>query len=349
MAEARHAKVQSEASPSWSRAYDAGKAVAIVLVVLAHVTRWYTGQGVNTPVQPSRPLALLTNYIYMFHMPLFIFVSGGVYGICIDKGKYRDGARFLLNKIHRLLIPYYIWGMLVVAPLMVGLGFAHSSYLHYAWKSIVLAEDGRHLWFIFTLFMLFVIAMLIRPVILRYDLVSSGLILGVGLVLFFASPHVGYIFQFANICKYFIFFMAGVYANHMLASRELNRQMIFWAGIIGFVILSISYVVYYRVISAYIFVLTGAFGGIAVMLAIAWWLQSSDRIFNSWLLRNIRKNAYGIFFIHVEIIYTAFKLFDGKAVNPVLFTVVVFLVAFTLSDALTAALRKVHLGFVLGE
>ena len=115
-------RIRPEVALSWSRAYDAGKAVAIVLVVLAHVTRWYTGQGVNTPVQPSRPLALLTDYIYMFHMPLFIFVSGCVYGICIDKGKYTNNVKFLLNKARRLLIPYYIWGMLVIAPFMVGVG-----------------------------------------------------------------------------------------------------------------------------------------------------------------------------------------------------------------------------------
>lgn len=341
-------RIRPEVALSWSRAYDAGKAVAIVLVVLAHVTRWYTGQGVNTPVQPSRPLALLTDYIYMFHMPLFIFVSGCVYGICIDKGKYKDNVKFLLNKIRRLLIPYYIWGMLVVAPLMVGLGFAHSGYLHYAWKSIVLAEDGRHLWFIFTLFMLFVVAMVLRPIILRYDLASFGLILIVGLVLFFVSPHVGYLFQFANICKYFVFFMAGVYVNHLLATRNLSRAVL-WIGIVGFVVLSVSYVLYYRVIPAWVFVLTGACGGIAAMLALSWWLQSSPRIFDSWLLRNVRKNAYGIFFIHVEIIYTAFKLFDGKAVNPLLFTTVVFLVAFALSDVLTFVLRRLRLGFVLGE
>ena len=195
-------RIRLEVALSWSRAYDAGKAAAIVLVVLAHVTRWYTGQGVNVPVQPSRPLALLTDYIYMFHMPLFIFISGCVYGISIDKGKYTNNVKFLLNKARRLLIPYYIWGMLVVAPLMVGLGFVHSGYLHYAWKSIVLAEDGRHLWFIFTLFMLFMVAMVIRTAILRYDLISFGLIFAVALVLFFVSPHVGYLFQSANICKY---------------------------------------------------------------------------------------------------------------------------------------------------
>ena len=308
-------RIRPEVALSWSRAYDAGKAVAIVLVVLAHVTRWYTGQGVNTPVQPSRPLALLTDYIYMFHMPLFIFVSGRVYGICIDKGKYTNNVKFLLNKARRLLIPYYIWGMLVIAPFMVGLGFAHSGYLHYAWKSIVLAEDGRHLWFIFTLFMLFMVAMVIRTAILRYDLISFGLIFAVGLVLFFVSPHVGYLFQFANICKYFVFFVAGVYANRALTICNPGRCVILWMGVIGFAMLSVSYVLYYRVVPAHIFTLAGACGGIVAMLALSWWLQSSPRIFDSWLLCNVRKNAYGIFFIHVEIIYTVFKGSSGVCVG----------------------------------
>lgn len=50
---------------SWSKAYDAGKAVAIVLVVLAHVTRWYTEQGVTVPLRSSHALSMLTEYIYV--------------------------------------------------------------------------------------------------------------------------------------------------------------------------------------------------------------------------------------------------------------------------------------------
>lgn len=192
------------------------------------------------------------------------------------------------------------------------------------------------------------VAMVIRTAILRYDIISFRLIFAVGLVLFFVSPHVGYLFQFANICKYFVFFVAGVYANRALTIGDPGRCVISWMDVIGFAMLSVSYVLYYRVIPAWVFVLTGACGGIAAMLALSWWLQSSPRIFDSWLLRNVRKNAYGIFFIHVEIIYTAFKLFDGKAVNPLLFTTVVFLVAFALSDVLTSVLRRLRLGFVLG-
>lgn len=177
----------------------------------------------------------------MFHMPLFIFVSGCVYGICIDKGKYKNGFRFLVNKARRLLIPYYLCGLLIVSPLMVGLGFAHSSYPHYALKSIILAQDGRHLWFIFTLFMLFVIAMIIRSVILRYDGITSMVISIAGALLFFVSPYVGYTLQLANICKYFIFFMAGVYVNHYLANHISDKRLIIWMGLVGFAVLSVSY------------------------------------------------------------------------------------------------------------
>jgi len=62
----------------------------MALVVIAHVTRRYTGLGVVTPSIHSNLLSKLTGFIYSFHMPLFICITGMVYGYCIEQGKYKE-------------------------------------------------------------------------------------------------------------------------------------------------------------------------------------------------------------------------------------------------------------------
>ena len=59
--------------------YELIKVIATILVVLAHITRMYTGEGVVNPLNESLILNYLTKFIYSFHMPLFVAVSGAIY------------------------------------------------------------------------------------------------------------------------------------------------------------------------------------------------------------------------------------------------------------------------------
>ena len=53
------------------------KVLTTLLVVIAHAARMNTERGAFHPLQQSLLLAGVANYIYSFHMPLFIFISGG--------------------------------------------------------------------------------------------------------------------------------------------------------------------------------------------------------------------------------------------------------------------------------
>ena len=51
----------------------------ILLVVLGHVCNMYLPNGLIHPAVPSDLIGYISLYIYSFHMPLFVFVSGSVY------------------------------------------------------------------------------------------------------------------------------------------------------------------------------------------------------------------------------------------------------------------------------
>lgn len=141
-----------------SEKYDLIKTITMLLVVIAHVTRMYTGNGVVVPLNQSSILDYLTKFIYGFHMPLFIFISGAVYYYCIyDLGKYKDKNKFIINKFKRLILPYLFFGLFYVTPIMLYFKFTNDNLITYIVKGILLCGNSRHLWFLYYLFIYFTI------------------------------------------------------------------------------------------------------------------------------------------------------------------------------------------------
>ena len=133
------------------------KSLAILLVVLGHVTRMYTPQGLlHIGVYPSL-IQYITSFIYSFHMPAFFAVSGAVYYINkVEKGKYSNQTYFILNKVKRLLVPYAFFAILWVFPTMWIMGYVDNPF-NYFFESYVLGLNTRHLWFLIVLFEIFII------------------------------------------------------------------------------------------------------------------------------------------------------------------------------------------------
>ena len=207
---------------SISQRYDLIKVFTTVLVVFGHASRMYTGAGVITPANPSKFLDLCTAIIYAFHMPLYICVSGMVYGFCIDElGKYRDVKKFVLTKTKRLLIPYLFWGIFYVAPIMVIFGFTKQSYLQYA-INLIIGKDSRHLWFILCLFLIFIVCAIYREICRIFSFNENWIvILLIGLFCNRMANHIPNILCINSLFQYFIWFYLGVLINRY-SNRYLN-------------------------------------------------------------------------------------------------------------------------------
>ena len=70
-------------------AFDAAKAVGIFFIVIGHV---FHDQGIYA------------QYVYSFHVPLFFFLTG----VTFSRGK-NGFWKFLIQKLTRLLVPFYIF------------------------------------------------------------------------------------------------------------------------------------------------------------------------------------------------------------------------------------------------
>ena len=79
--------------------FDILKGIAIFLVVLGHCLQIFT------PNWQENKIALS---IYMFHMPLFIFISGYFFYPSVKKIPLKE---FIVKKFIRLYLPSLFWGL----------------------------------------------------------------------------------------------------------------------------------------------------------------------------------------------------------------------------------------------
>ncbi len=130
-----------------NRIIDIAKGLCIVLVVTGHyfpdgAPEWYV---------------LMRQWIYLFHMPLFMFLSGYVYKRFGKESGYFD---FILAKSKRLLVPYFFVSTVIISLKLIMGGdpslenpVTPSSYL----TMFYLPSAGYFLWFIWSLMTMFVI------------------------------------------------------------------------------------------------------------------------------------------------------------------------------------------------
>ena len=138
--------------------YTVLKVITVVLVVLAHITIFFSLDGGVFPASANIVLHYTTKVIYSFHMQLFFFLSGAIFKCCIQNEKYKRILPFIINKAKRLMLPYIVWGCLYVAPIVTLLGITDVSFGEYVLKGILCNGDSRHLWYLWALFFIFIIA-----------------------------------------------------------------------------------------------------------------------------------------------------------------------------------------------
>ena len=123
---------------SWIDAY---KGVLIVLVVLGHVI----GGAVHIMPEEmgSRNVAEYAfKFIYSFHMPAFFFIAGVTFGM----GRKKAYSEFVLRKVRRLLVPYFLFGIVSALLYLVMSGNFNSSVTNHATDTYYAGKTGIAWW-----------------------------------------------------------------------------------------------------------------------------------------------------------------------------------------------------------
>ena len=294
------------------------KFYGILLVVLGHVVFTYSPMSIITPSTPSPILNSVKEVIYAFHMPLFIFASGCIFAWQLEvKKKSMTFVQLFKNKFKRLLIPFYVFGLLMVYPTMVLLGVRDP--IHYLIDGFIIVLDPRHLWFVYALFLIFLVFFCLRKICIKLDIPIWAIVI-VALLLYCFPINMIY-FQIKNVEQYLIWFTLGYLFT-------IYRPVFKYVAIA--VVCGIGFNIVMPGITppSYLLKLFNAFIGITVFYILSvntMWIE------NTKLYQLIVPNSFGIYLFHSMIIYWLEFIAIPYEIPPILLSLGVFAISLTLS------------------
>ena len=260
---------------------DAAKALAITLMVFGHVLQSLTPAGI---AHGTGILWYVNDGIYLFHMPVFFFVSGYLFS-----ANRLDTVTFFKKTLSRIAYPMIMWGALFISLKIVfntdvNTPIASTEYFHLFYNPI------PPYWFLYALFWMQVAA---------YTLLKEGnerffLLASIGAFLIHFLAPLGPL-AIQGIPENLLFFALGTF----FAKRDLFRLAPPASRLFALVLfacaesLCLSNRVYYRTI-------TGRIGGVVLVLL----LLIAFRGFNNasalrlcWV-QHIGRNTLSIFCMH---------------------------------------------------
>jgi fucose 4-O-acetylase-like acetyltransferase len=198
---------------------DRAKGLGILLVVVGHL-------GARSVPAGNAWYAYLQTALYQFHMPFFMMLSGYV-SMMTGAAMVPVGSwpRLVARRAERLLLPFVLFGLLLVAGKLVAAHFmAVDNMPQSFWAGVsAMAWDTDHspaisVWYVAVLF---IITVLVPPLMWALRERLPGL-LAVALVVYFVPlPHVMYL---DRVGHYLLFFVAG------LSAAALGES---WLGFVG--------------------------------------------------------------------------------------------------------------------
>lgn len=292
---------------------DALKCFAIILVVLGHVLQ-------NVLYRESFAEMHIFRYIYAFHMPLFMMISGYV-------GKYNYPC-ITLNNIkkwsHRLIIPFVAFTFIIAI---------QYWSLEYVYKALLYPENS--LWFLWVLFWIKVIYSSFEDVKYRFHVPIWILVLLMFLMLSALSFAIGNIFSISLIGRYLVFYAIGVYIGR---GRLNEKSSLTFGGVLlaAFFVLGFFYKFQKTIFPMNVVIidkLTYILGSycIAMIACYAIMILFSRLKTTPWIMKRIGKETLGIYGIHVVLInMIPSSVFSGGVIDTIIITLVLIAISLLL-------------------
>lgn len=291
---------------------------AILSVVFGHSIIIYSSTWNLMPSTVSCSLLnAIKQVIDIYQMALYFFISGYLMYYSIQKKKAI--LSFIEGKMSRLLVPYFLFGLFWMIPIKVMLDIPsyHDVSLLSIITNFILGLSNGHLWFLYTLFILFIT---LYPLNFKCSKnVNGG---GILLMLCALLPVAGVFIPFSHfnihdVCKYAFWLQLGVVVNQYSTQKSLTYC----------IIANILYsVVYHTAVVALIIVL---------MLYYLFPAHSTK-----WL-QDLDSKSFGIYLLHSPFIYITYTYFPNS--SPVWVVFLNFVIFGALSYVMSSFIKRTKL------
>jgi fucose 4-O-acetylase-like acetyltransferase len=203
---------------------DGLRGLAIFLMVMGHVLAWIFSDC-QKAFDSNLSCGLVWKFIYAFHMPLFMFVSGYFFRFSNEESLLQNALNLIYKKFVALLIPFATMGYLL-------------------W---VVRDNGVEYWFLRTLFELFVLCLPFYIVSNKINknnkLIVDLLIFGFGYCLLFGGFHflnaeLKTILDAGRIVNHYPYFVFGfLLRKHEILQKILQKNVVYSLSLIIFLTL----------------------------------------------------------------------------------------------------------------
>lgn len=339
------------------------RVIGILLVVLAHATHAYTSGWVYETHVKSSFFRRLTLYVYSFHMPLFLFISGAVYYFCRKElEKYNDFKAFAWNKIKRLIVPYIFVGSVYLVPIRLKLGinlYPGITYGGAIFNQILRVQIPGGLWYVVMLFNIFIVFRLFEKLIDANPIITNLIIFS---FLYYWSPKITNQYQISRTCFHIIYFYLGYlfqqYKNQIIEKLKMLKYPFWILFITHFCLftfmrkcLRVPYPYFlWRMLNLSVRIIVPVLGIGYCYFAVLWILNKIPKITENKIIKVLDKNNFIIYLFHEPIIYCIlYKLYDSS-MKPIILVNICFWVSLLGSLILAFIINKsIILRFLTGN
>lgn len=300
------------------------RVLATILVLIGHCTTLSYGTGTNIfncfdGMFPKTQvyLKVLYQFIYSFHMPLFVTLSGALF----EQNKTEDNFQLFLKKGKKIISSIYNNCNFFFIPIRFLIDYYnHFDITKVIVYDLILGRDINYLWFLVMLMEISVIFWFFRKkihqTINKYMTYSFVFIL---LLLNIISFHCGKLpFQLHRTCEFLLWFYFGIIVNKKIKNKKNNHPLKITILICLQMIL--FFFNYYMVNSYYLEVNNFLYYGLKIIeeinriilsflgIVICWSLLLKLKVKHNYIFMLIESNSFYIYLIHVPLI-TLFSWF----------------------------------------
>lgn len=340
--------------------YDWLRLIATIYVVIGHsaylnIQTAYGGVAYELPsvVHSSVPLLhfviqKITTWIYSFHMPLFFMLSGAVLAL----KPIGNFGSLVKSKAQRLLVPYYIYGLLFTLPVKRFSNFYDNASWIQAMKAFLYGAEESHLWFLPALFWCMIAFVLLYKLLEKFRINKSFFLLLISGICQIVCSRIPYdIFNLIRGLRYIFYFALGY------VFETIRQKNIRWSPkrnvLLCLVLLLIEVLHYkYRFLNGIAMSLVGS----ALALALA---DICDQVFRKATQRNwwkiLMRSMFYVYIFHDPLEYVVLRIFMNGTLLASAFgcvsyaflrTIGVFLISILLSEAIYRLPKKSVLRFL---
>lgn len=329
---------------------DIAKGLGLIFVLIGH-TKLY----------------ICASVVYIFHMPLFFFLSGYVFS-----GEKHDAKDFIKKKLVSLMLPYYVLGLLV----LLANTLLNMYYVDFRMKYLMRITDEKYkiityitgerfgtLWYIATLFWLNILLLILIKIFKsNYKIIAVAVITMAVIAFVYYGLGGGALYMNIDACFAMMpFYYAGYMANkcgifHKEYFVKHSKKWLIGSILVGAIAGAVNFVymgghvdIYFNNYGLIPVMFIGSFAGIVAIICISFKLKSRFLEYigcNSMLIYALHQAT--IFTLGEVVMYEYNKMWEHNMFLKITESIVCIILSLVIFGLLTVVIKKHKFAVIFG-